>query len=465
MIKFFKNQWMNYNLTNQEINLPIINHSKFANESCALLIRSFNERNASNDIQEKINNGKIKAIISTQEILDKFENVEKYCTDFPDKCWAELCALNFPKQSLHIIAVTGTCGKTSTCFFTYQILRKMKKNVLLISTVGIYENDEFKAESINTTPDALTIRKNMHEFVEKYGEESFCIIETSSIGLEQNRIYSIHPEIGLFTNFSQEHMEYHKNMQDYFDQKIKLMPLCQKFYINKAVEIEQYAKNLQGFFQYGSELIETKYENNEFQIIFKFNEILHAITSNLKSDFQAKNILSSIIILQNYFQLDQIISLYQNLEPPTGRMIIYENVIIDHAHKPDAVFNIINSAKKLNPDKIIAVMGCGGDKDKIKRPIIGKILQDHCAEIILTTDNPRSEDPMEICKEMACSKAKIILDRELAIKEAMKILTNKDVLIICGKANDYFQEIKNEKINYAGDEKIVKNFLELKKST
>ncbi len=457
---------MQYFPTNlcRKIKLPIVKHSDQANIQCYLVLARITNLEP---IKEKLKY--IKGIISTRENLEKlksdlylfpkkndndsFNDLDMVECENPTLFWSFLCAKNFPKLPENKICVTGTNGKTSTTWFIYQILLGMNMPVLLINSIGIFDNSGRISDTKNTTPDAQVIHQHAHNFAQKH-PNGFLILETSSIAIDQNRIAHIFPQVSICTNFSHEHLDYHKTMEEYYNAKMKLGKVSNNYFVHNSIK--------QNAFQtYGHELtkVEQK-EKLEMQFLFDKN---YSVSSNLFGIFQAQNILSAITALKQFILTNKISSMQNimdqisKLTTPVGRMQkIQKNgltILIDNAHKPDALQSALKAVRETFCNaRIFVVAGCGGDRDKQKRPSMGRIMQEFADIAIITSDNPRSEDASQIANEMLSDlnsqKAIIILNRKEAIAHAIKLMQPNDVLLIAGKGDENYQIFADKTIEF-----------------
>lgn len=381
----------------------------------------------------------------------------------------------------NIYAITGTNGKTSTAEFTRQILQFLNKKSASIGTIGVSCDEEIKHNfevSNLTTPDIISLYKNL-VILKKFGIDDVAI-EVSSIGLDQRRMAGLQIDVGAFTNFTQDHLDYHQNMQNYFECKMILFEkIVQKngwAVINS--DIKEYAeikkicqKNQLRIIDYGFEAQALKLIKIENQKVdFLYNQQQFSFTTKINGDFQIFNILCALgNILAKYNlsnqEIAELIKNFDNLHSALGRMqkvceYLGAKIFIDFAHSPDAVENVLKLAKNIAKNRVIILFGCGGDRDAKKRPIMGEIACKNADLVIITDDNPRSEDPALIRQEILqkCDKSKIleIADRKIAIAKAIEILQNGDVLIVAGKGHENYQIIGSQKFEF-NESQIIKN--------
>ena len=383
----------------------------------------------------------------------------------------------------NIYAITGTNGKTSTAEFTRQIGQFLNKKSASIGTIGIICDEEIKHnfETSNlTTPDIISLYKNL-AILKKLAIDDVAI-EVSSIGLDQSRVAGLEIDVGAFTNFTQDHLDYHQNMQNYFDCKMILFEkIVQKngfAVINSDIkEFEEIKKicqkNQLQIIDYGFEAQALKLIKIENQKVdFLYNQQQFSFTTNINGNFQIYNILCALgnILAKNNLSNEKIAKLiknFDNLQCASGRMQkvcehLGAKIFIDFAHSPDAIENVLKLAKNISKNRVIILFGCGGDRDAKKRPIMGEIASKNADLIIVSDDNPRTENPALIRQEILqkCDKTKTleIADRKIAIAKAIEILQNGDVLIIAGKGHENYQIIGSQKFEF-NESEIIKNVI------
>ena len=399
----------------------------------------------------------------------KVSNVRKFL--------AVACSIKYKKKPNNIIAVTGTNGKSSVANFYHQILKNLKINSATIGTLGINYKKNFKKTNL-TTPDTITIHKELC-LLKKAGIENVCL-EASSHGLHQNRLDNINFSAGIFTNFTQDHLDYHKNLKNYLKVKLYLFNslLKKNSFAITDTDIPEFSlldkicKNRKiKVLSFGSRGNSIKLISHYFlgrRQIIKINFLgkIYNISVNLIGDFQIKNLFAAM--LASYLTIknsDKIINTLTKIKTATGRMQYVGNkktsaVVVDYAHTPDALKKSLQTLTKQFNKKVDVVFGCGGGRDKGKRYKMGKIADQFAAKIYLTNDNPRHENPISIIKQIkrGCFRSKIILDRKMAIKLAIKNLKNDCNLLIAGKGHENYQIINNQK-KYFSDQKVSKFFL------
>ena len=373
-------------------------------------------------IDDAINNGfkkivvsksKFKAVKSTRKYLEKY--LKKY----------------YYKQikDVILIGVTGTNGKTSTSYLIYQALNLAGIKCSYIGTIGFYLENDIKKLN-NTTPDICDLYEMIIESI-NCGCKA-VVMEVSSHALKLGRVNTLKFDYAILTNITEDHLDFHKTYKDYYKTKMSIF--------------KKLKKN-------GTKISDIKIENYDINNdYFKYNNKIY--NTKIKGEYNIKNIIPSIIILDK-MNIDSRKIIPQLCLPP-GRMQIIKfknnNIIIDYAHTPDAMEKIISTVKIMDHNKIITIFGCGGNREKEKRPKMGEIASLLSDYVILTNDNPRDENPKEIIREIKQNmnnNYKIIYDRKKAIQEGIKMLKENDVLLILGKGHEEYQIIDNKKIFFS----------------
>ena len=383
---------------------------------------------------------------------------------------------NHPSKKLKLIGVTGTNGKTTIATLLYQLFKKLGYKTGLLSTVENYI-DETVIQATHTTPDAVQINKLMSEMVNANCD--YCFMEVSSHAIVQNRIAGLDFDAGIFTNITHDHLDYHKTFKEYIRAKKLFFDNLKKdaFTIinkddkngmvmaqNTAAKI--YTYSMLEIADYKSKVLEKHFDGT----LIKLNQ--KEIWSQLIGDFNVYN-LTAIIATAIELGIDEseVLTQASTLQAVNGRFetIKGENgsiAIVDYAHTPDALLNILNTINKLKEDnqKIITVVGAGGNRDKSKRPEMAKIAATQSTQLILTSDNPRDEEPEKILDDMEegldiVDKKKMlrISNRKEAIKTACRLATKNDIILVAGKGHETYQEIKGVKHHFDDKEIIREN--------
>lgn len=360
---------------------------------------------------------------------------------------------------LKLIGMTGTNGKTTTCFLLYQALNKANIKTAYIGTIGFYLDKKIK-DLNNTTPDILELYELLLECVSN--DIEYVVMEVSSQALDMHRLDGIEFEFGIFSNITQDHLDYHKSMENYIQAKRKLFEhVKNKTFVNIDDDYSNYFMK-DNTITYG--INKSKYQLSDYSInldgsMFKVNEKCYK--TRLIGKHNLYNVLVVIAVLSE-LNIENIDNIVKGLISPKGRMDVVKKddnlIIVDYAHTPDAVSKIISSVKELNPNNIITIIGCGGNRDKTKRPIMSKIAIDNSDYVILTSDNPRYEDPNDIINDMLQnidkSNYEIEINREKSIIKGIQLLSKNDILLVLGKGHENYQIINGVKYEF-DDKKIV----------
>nr|WP_321231965.1 UDP-N-acetylmuramoyl-L-alanyl-D-glutamate--2,6-diaminopimelate ligase [uncultured Psychroserpens sp.] len=382
-----------------------------------------------------------------------------------------------PSENLRLVGVTGTNGKTTIVTLLYQLFKKAGYKVGLLSTVKIMvDNKAYKAT--HTTPDSLSINKYL-KLMNDEGVE-FCFMEVSSHGIHQHRTNGLHFEGGIFTNLSHDHLDYHDTFSEYRDVKKSFFDHLPKkafalvniddkngLVMLQNTQAKKYTYALKTYADYKAQVLE-----NEFSgLLLKLND--SELWTKLIGSFNAYNI-TAIYGAAELLGLEkvEVLRLISELESVSGRFqyfISEEKVtaIVDYAHTPDALKNVLETINSIrtNNEELITVVGCGGDRDKTKRPKMGHIASALSTKVIFTSDNPRSEVPETIIEDIEkgvepqnFKKIMSIVDRKQAIKTACQLASSNDIILIAGKGHETYQEINGKRTNF-DDYKIVEEFL------
>ena len=383
-----------------------------------------------------------------------------------------------PSSDLKLVGITGTNGKTTVSSLLYQLFQKAGYKVGLISTIRIMV-DKKEYPTTHTTPDAMTINRYLN-MMATAGVE-FCFMEVSSHGIAQKRTEGLVFRGAVFTNLSHDHLDYHKTFAAYRDTKKKLFDDLDKkaFALSNAddkngmfmlqnTRAEKLTYALKTFAEYKAQILENQLEGQ----LLKIEE--NELWTKLIGHFNAYNILA-IYATADLLGLEklEIMRLLSELENIDGRFQYFISkqritAIVDYAHTPDALKNVLTTINALRTgnENVITVVGCGGDRDKSKRPVMGHIASEMSNKAIFTSDNPRSESPEAIIAEMEAGvepqntkKTLSITSREQAIKTACQLAIPNDIILVAGKGHETYQEIKGERRDF-DDFKMVKNVLE-----
>lgn len=383
-----------------------------------------------------------------------------------------------PSAKLKLVGVTGTNGKTTIASLLYQMFKKAGYKVGLLSTVKIMvDNKEYKAT--HTTPDSLTINHYMNEMVEEGCD--YCFMEVSSHGIHQKRTEGLHFTGGVFTNLSHDHLDYHPTFAEYRDVKKSFFDNLPKTAFaltnsddkngpvmlqNTKAKKRTYA--LKTYADYRAQIL----ENQLSGLLLKVNE--QEVWVRLIGSFNAYNLLAIYgVAIELGIESQEALRLLSELESVSGRfqyIVSAGNItaIVDYAHTPDALENVLKTIEDIRTknELLITVVGCGGDRDTTKRPIMANIAATMSDKAIFTSDNPRSEKPEAIIEDMEkgvepqnYKKTVSIVDRKQAIKTACQLAQPNDIILIAGKGHETYQEIQGVRHDF-DDMKTVKELLE-----
>ena len=418
-----------------------------------------NQEHGYDYIEDAISNGCVAVLVDGKDVecsvpSIRVDNLKSYLV--------KLAKNLYPKaNNIKLIAVTGTNGKTSVCHFISQLATSLNIKNGVIGTLGLTNIDK---KTINTTPDIFTIYSALQNYINQ--GMKLVVIEASSHALVQGRLEGLTFIQGIFTNLTQDHLDFHKNMKSYKEAKGKLF---NKNSIEKAI-INLDDDNHSYFLDVSSEIPTETFCNNDFSyiksneygFICKLNKFVFELP--LIGNFNLSNALAAYKSIRSLgYEDDNVIPKLTELSPPPGRMqkIPRKNIWIDYAHTPDALLNVLKTLKVHYPDyRIRLVFGCGGDRDMTKRQMMGKIASANANSIVITNDNPRSEKPEKICDDILAgikveNDVQVILDRKKAITSAVQTLGEDEVLLIAGKGHEEIQIIGSERLPFSDYEVAI----------
>lgn len=382
-----------------------------------------------------------------------------------------------PSRKFKLIGVTGTKGKTTTTFMIKEILEKAGKKVGLIGTIATYINGKKMKDNDRTTPESIELQAIFAEMVKQ--EVEVVVMEVSSQSLKLHRVAGCEFDVVVFTNFSEDHISAneHPDMKDYFASKLKLFEMCDTGIVNTD---DLYGNKIPGLFPdsnittYGidnhAKLLakDITITNSYVDFKVKITDRNERVKTSIPGRFSVYNSLAAICVAKRFDVSPEVVkeALLEVRVP--GRSELVDNkleipIMIDYAHSPESLENILQAVKSYTRGKVISVFGCGGDRDKGKRPTMGEISGRVADFTFITSDNPRTEEPeaivAEIEKGMKKTKGnyKVIVDRTEAIKEAIKMATKRDIIVLAGKGHEPYQEING--VKHAFDERIIVNDL------
>ena len=432
-------------------------------------------------IEDAISNGAI-VIIIEKELDNYFDDVIYVKVKDSREAMAYISAefYEWPQKDLKLIGVTGTNGKTTTTNLIKSILENTGYKTGLIGTIGNYINKE-ELDSSRTTPNSLELNKLFYQ-MKNEGIE-YVIMEVSSHAIDLKRIFNLEFEVAVFTNISQDHLDYHKTLENYINVKSKLFAQVKKdgysiiniddsasdkIIDNTKSTIVKYSLNQKADFTAKNIELSTS------GVSFKLNNYDKKINLNITGKFNIYNALAAIAVASVLdIDYNTIKEGLEKIKGISGRFeLIKENqdytVIVDYAHTADGMKNVLKTVKELTENNIIVVFGCGGDRDKEKRPKMGKVATKYGDFVFITTDNPRSEKPEAIIKDIEKGlvknkeKYRIIVERKKAIYKAIEMANKNDIVVIFGKGHETYQVFKNKTIHF-DDREVAREAIRSKK--
>lgn len=414
---------------------------------------------------DAVKNGAIALVVENKANFINEIVVESTVAAFSEmsKIW-----FNNPTDGMKIIGVTGTNGKTTITYLLKEILEKAGKRVGVIGTIQNIICGEI-VPAVNTTPNAFELNRLFSIMRDKGCE--YVIMEVSSHALQMGRVDGIHFYTAVFTNLTQDHLDYHENMENYFQAKKKLFSMCDNAVINID---DEYGMRL--FNEISCNKLSISLDNNADYIAKSVNlqptfaeyklltDKIDHIKVNVPGKFSVYNSLCAVAI-SDFLKIDRKFTLLalNEFSGVKGRAEVLKNtgnftVIIDYAHTPDGLKSILKTFRECKKNRLIVLFGCGGDRDKTKRPIMSEIASLYADYLIITSDNPRTEDPDSIINDilkgvLPQKPHKVLKKRDEAIKFALSIAEKDDIIILAGKGHETYQIIGKEKIHF--DEREV----------
>lgn len=381
-----------------------------------------------------------------------------------------------PSSSIQLIGVTGTNGKTTIATLLYHLFQQLGYSVGLISTIHNAINEKVIV-STHTTPDAIQLNALLKRMVD--AGVTFCFMEVSSHGIAQKRIAALNFEGGIFTNLSHDHLDYHRSFEDYRDTKKiffdRLSPSAfaltnaddknGSFMLQNSVA-STYRYGIQTAADFNLKILESRFDG----MLLKINQ--QDLWTQLVGNFNASNVLAVYATAKLLdVETSELLNAISTLEPVSGRFELvaqHEGIsaIIDYAHTPDALKKVLETINQIRTgnESLITVVGCGGNRDKAKRPIIGQIATLLSDKVIFTSDNPRDEHPDNIISEIEkgvdpihFKKYSIIQDRRQAIKIACQMAQPNDIILVAGKGHENYQEINGNRFDFNDANELKQN--------
>ena len=397
---------------------------------------------------------------------------------------------DYPANRMRMVGVTGTNGKTTTTHMIRHILKAQGHKVGVIGTVHIMIGDT-SYPIHNTTPDVVDLQHILHQMVQENVE--YCVMEVSSHALALGRVSGVEFDTAVFTNLTQDHLDFHKTFENYLAAKCKLFeqvsaPNQVKDNKGAVINIDDsygyrvmekttaptitYSTLGKGTLNASDVHMSTK--NSQYTVNYKGES--YPVSMNTTGLFNVYNTLAAIgACLQEGISMEAIDTALKTFSSVPGRFELIEEgqdfaVVVDYAHTPDGLQNILETAKAIKENRIIIVFGCGGDRDATKRPIMGRIAAEYGDKIYVTSDNPRTEDPVQIVKDVEVgvkealregTSYEVIVDRREAINHAIHDAKAGDIVIIAGKGHENYQILKNETIHFDDREEARKALKEI----
>lgn len=421
-------------------------------------------------VADAVKNGAV-ALVTENKANFKNEIIVKNTVS----AYAEMSAKWFscPANDLTLIGVTGTNGKTTVTYLLKDILEKAGKKVGVVGTIQNVIDGE-AVPALNTTPDAFELNRLLSLMRENGCQ--YAVIEVSSHALSLGRVEGLHFDTAVFTNLTQDHLDYHENMESYYAAKRKLFSMCD----NAVINIDNdYGKRLFGEIvckkasisaesdaDYISKSVNLLKNSVEYVLL---TDTITPISVKIPGKFTVYNSLCAIAAA-DFLKIDRSITVkaLSEFTGVKGRAEVLPDtkdftVIIDYAHTPDGLKNILKTFKDCPKNRLILLFGCGGDRDKTKRPLMGEIASIYADYVIVTSDNPRTEDPKAIISDILkgisnLKPCKIIENRADAIKFALSIAQKDDIIVLAGKGHETYQIIGKEKIHF-DEREVVAEYL------
>ncbi len=429
-------------------------------------------------IEEALAKGAV--AIASNQIIPNWNNKATYLQVAEPRIFLAQVAnkfYNFPTRRIKLIGVTGTNGKTTTAYLIKSILDTAGKTSGLLGTIKHFDGENWlKAE--NTTPESLDIIQILTKLEHK--GINYCVLEVSSHGLELHRVFGLRFSVGVFTNLTQDHLDFHKTIEAYKNAKLKLFAGLDKKAIaivnrddDLAYEIDQISQariiyySLKNPAEITAKILDLTPLGTKLILNSEGTEV--AMNLRLPGTPNVYNLLAAAGVgLALGISLAIIKTGIEKVKFIPGRLERVENdkgllVFVDYAHSPDALKNLLMTARAFTKKRVLILFGCGGNRDKTKRPIMGRIATELADFVVLTSDNPRDEDPQKIIEDIKTgitkSNFEVVPDRYRAIKRILSLAQMGDIVLIAGKGHEDYQIIGNEKRHF-DDKQVVKQILE-----
>jgi len=455
----------------------ICSNSKIVFPGCLFIARKGKAFNGADFIETAISSG---AVAIVTDMYNPFlDNVVQIICEDPNEMEAELAVRYYENSSekLNIIGITGTNGKTTISYLIKHLFDSNNDSCSLTGTIETIVGDN-KVFSSRTTSDVISIHKFLKESL--MSKIKNVVMEVTSHGLDQDRVKYVDFDIGVFTNLSLDHLDYHNDMQSYALAKQKLFNSLKEGKTAIVNNDDEYAscmvKNTKAnvitfAIDNKAELKATsiEYTSRATNFILEYENQKYQFSTNLIGKFNVYNILATIAVgLANHMKIDSIQRSIESFENVKGRMdricFSNKNIVIDFAHTPNALQNVLTTLKDICEGRLITVFGCGGNRDKSKRPIMGEIAEKYSNFSIVTTDNIRDEDPKMIVNDIIAGfrsqkNYMIELDRKEAISKAILMASENDIILIAGKGHESVQIFANKQQHF-NDKQVAESLLQ-----
>lgn len=411
-------------------------------------------------------------------------DIPQIIVDDTSKAMAKVSAILYdnPSEKINIIGVTGTNGKTTVTHLIQRLYEAFEQKCVLVGTLGYkFKSQENYHDSHHTTPQASELQRLFYYVNERCFDN--VVMEVSSHSLVQHRVDNVNFNGAVFTNLTQDHLDFHITMENYFRAKAKLFenlgygnfavinaddnyaekflkvlsPTVTKYTYGVATDADVTAKDI-------------VFDNEVTKFTCNVGDKSYPVCLKMSGMFSVYNVLAALTVAKALnFDIEKAIKVMEEIQGVAGRFEVITNkptVIVDYAHTPDGLKNVLKTAREIVPEngQLICIFGCGGDRDATKRPKMGEIAEQLADKVIVTSDNPRSENPQQIISDILSgfkSTSNVIVepDRELAIKEAYKIATFNDVVLVAGKGHEDYQILNDRTIHFDDREKVREIFL------
>ncbi len=451
----------------------ITDDSRKITEDCAFVCIAGSKFDGHTAAEQALADGASVVIVERDLGLDRQVIVEN-----TRNAYTYMCSQFFgnPHKELKLIGVTGTNGKTTTTFLIKSILDNLGYKTGMLGTVkNMIGDKEYPAKL--TTPDAMEMQELFRKMVDAGCE--YCIMEVSSMALEQGRVYSMNFDTAIFTNLTQDHMDYHLTMENYKEAKKILFRQCKTAVLNiddknaldmadaENCKIVTFSKDFDNA-DYTAKNIKLRNDGVSYELVG--NSIIGRVQTYIPGLFTVYNSMSAAVCCMTLgIELEKIINALKETSGVPGRCEVVKTdkpytIILDYAHTPDALENILSTIAGFCEGRIITVFGCGGDRDRSKRPQMGKVASEKSDVVIVTSDNPRSEEPMSIIEEILTGIKRrkttyTIENRKDAIRKAMSIAKEKDIILLAGKGHETYQILNTGKIHF-DEREVIAEILE-----